>query len=101
MARVLKSDAERLLTSVSEDYVFRCCDGSILGSLRELEAALVSMSDEVFAFHSNDEKSDYGNWVRDVVGDDKLARDLAKSSNRTQAAKCVTSRVASLDAKLT
>ena len=86
MARVLKEDAERLLASVPEDYVFRCCDGSILGSLRELEAALASMADEVFAFHSNDEKSDYSNWVRDVVGDDKLARDLAKSSNRTQAA---------------
>jgi hypothetical protein len=58
------------------------------------------MPDEAFAFHSNAEKSDFSNWVRDVIGDEKLARDLIKSPNQMQAAKCVTTRIAFLDTKL-
>jgi len=100
MPRILRQDAERLLAKVPEEHVFRCCDGRVLRDMKELGEALTSMTDETFAYHSNEEKKDFSNWVRDVMGDEKLARDLAKSLSRTQAAKRAAERVAFLSSKL-
>ncbi len=100
MARILKEDAERLLGDVPQEKAFWCCDNRILKNINELGEALTSMTDETFAYHSNAEKSDFSNWVNDVIGDVKLARDLAKSSSRAQAARRVAERVDFLSAKL-
>ena len=101
MPRILRQDAEKLLANVPEQYVFWCCDGRVLRNMKELEEALANMTDETFAYHSNEEKKDFSNWVKDVIGDDKLARDLQKSQNQTQAAKKVAQRIAFLISKLT
>ena len=75
MARISKQDTKRLLANVPEEYVFRCCDGRILRSMREIEDAFIDMTDETFAFHSTEDNSDFSNWVRDVIRDEKLAED--------------------------
>lgn len=100
MARILKQGAEKLLARVPEEQVFRCSDGRMLWSMRELEEGLKSMSDEIFVYHSNELRTDFSNWVRDVIGDEKLARDLSKAPNRIRAAKSTASRIAFLDSKL-
>ena len=100
MARILREEAERLLGNVAEDKAFWCCDSRVIRNMRELEDALAAMADESFAYHSNVEKSDFGTWVNDVIGDAKLARDLAKSTSRTQAMRKVAERVDFLSAKL-
>jgi len=100
MARFQKLDAGKLLADVPDEYVFRCCDGSIFRNMRELRDGLEAISDETYSIHANAEKNDFGNWVRDVVADEKLARDLMKAPSRLQAAKSVASRVSSLSAKL-
>lgn len=97
MAKMVKKDAERLLAAVPANNAFWCCDGHTLRSMRELETALIDMADETFAYHSNADKADFSTWVGDAVGDDKLARDLAKSPNRSQAAKCAKARIAFLE----
>ena len=89
----LKYDAQKLLTLVPEEYVFRCHDGRILKNMKELGEALAVMADETFAYHSNSEKKDFSNWVRDVIGDEKLAKDLENALDRNQAARIVTSRI--------
>jgi len=101
MARILREEAERLLGKVPQDKAFWCCDNRTLRTMRELEDALATMTDETFAYHSDKEKSDFGNWVDDVIGDSKLARDLRKSTNRAVAAKKVAERVVFLSSKLT
>jgi hypothetical protein len=101
MPRILKQDAERLLANVPEQHVFWCCDGRVLRNMKELGEALANMTDETFAYHSNEEKKDFSNWVRDIIKDEKLARDLEKSLSRTQAAKSVAERIAFLSGKLT
>ena len=58
------------------------------------------MSDETFAYHSNEEKHDFSNWLKDVVEDEKLAEDLEDSTSRKKAAKLVNERVALLNSKL-
>jgi len=100
MTRILRQDAGRLLASVSEEYVFRCCDSCILRNMKELGEAFANMTDETFTYHSNEDKNDFSNWVRDIIGDEKLARDIGKSLNRTQAAKNVPGRIAFLSSKL-
>ena len=100
MPRILRQDAERLLANVPEEYVFRCCDGSIIRNMKGLGEAFTTMTNEAFAYHSNEQKKDFSNWVGDVIGDQKLASDLRRSLDRTQAAKSVSQRVASLTAKL-
>ncbi len=85
-----------VLARVPEEHVFWCHDGRILRDLLELSEALTTMSDETFVYHSNAEKKDFSNWVRDVIGDAKLAGDLAKASSRSEAAKKVATRIAAI-----
>jgi hypothetical protein len=100
MVRITRDIAEKWLADVPNDVVFRCCDGQILRNLRELGSVLAGMENEVFVYHVTKGKNDFSTWVRDVIGDEKLARDLGKSSNRDQAAKAVSSRIAFLESKL-
>ena len=100
MTRTTKQDTRRLLADVPEQYAFRCHNGNILRNARDLRDALLDMSDNTFTFHSNSEKRDFIIWVRDVIGDLRLARDLARSTSRLQAAKRTADRVALLSDKL-
>ncbi len=100
MAETMKQEAKRLLADVPSEYVFRCHDGLTLQSIKELGDALNSTADEIYVFHANTEKNDFTNWVRDVIKDDMLAKDLQKATNRTQAAKRVASRIAILSKRL-
>ena len=94
---MLKQEAARLLANVPEEYVFRCADGRVFQNMNDLEQAFATMTDETFSYHVNKDKNDFANWVKDIIKDDKLAKDLAKSLARTQAVKTVTRRLAFLN----
>jgi len=100
MFKITKAVAEKILADVPQEKRFRCHDGRVLKSLPELEAELKVMSEETFRYHLNDTKSDFSNWVRDVVGDETLSRKLQKDTNRAQAAKRVADRIAWLKSKI-
>ena len=100
MAKTLKEQAQKLLAKVPDEYVFRCQDGRILRDMNELAEALATMTDETFVYHSNVEKKDFSNWVRDIIGDEKLAKDLEKVESRAQAAKQAATRVATITRRL-
>jgi hypothetical protein len=89
----------KLLEKVPSGYVFYCHDGTIFEDVNELAAGLATMSDETFAYHSNLEKQDFSNWVRDVIGDKQLATDLVRATSRLQATEFVVARIASLSGK--
>jgi len=93
MAVINKAIANERLADVPEEKRFWCHDGSYLKNLKELEAALMQMSDETFRYHSNEAKTDFSNWVRDVIGDQKLARDLLKCTTPAKAARSVAARI--------
>jgi hypothetical protein len=100
MAETLKRQATRLLADVPEEYVFRCYDGQILRNMKELGDVLNTMTYETYVFHANNERNDFGNWARDIIKDEMLANDLQKAPNRTQAAKLVASRRATLNKRV-
>jgi hypothetical protein len=61
---------------------------------------LSDISEEAFAYHCRGGRSDFATWVRDVIGDEKLARDLTRAADRRVAARDVDRRIAYLDSKL-
>lgn len=100
MPRITEQDAKRMLADVAEEYTFRCCDGTVFANMNDLGNALGSMSEETFTYHANPTKNDFANWVRDIIKDGKLARDLEKAMTRSQASKSVAARLAFLQNKL-
>ena len=99
MTRITKEIAGKMLGEVPNGKQFYCTDGRVVRNLPELELALKKMSEETFRYHSSETKSDFSNWVRDVIGDVKLSRDLLKSTSRAQAIKYVDNRITWLQNK--
>jgi len=96
MIVTLKQEGKKFLAHIPEEYVFRCSDGAILRNVKELGDGLNAMTDESYVFHANTEKNDFANWVRDIIKDERLAKDLQKATSRAQAAKLVANRMAIL-----
>ena len=92
-AKAMKQPSKSV-AKVPAEVVFWCHDGGIFSDLRELAEGLAAMSDETFFYHSNPDKQDFANWVRDVIEDALLAEELAMAASRLQAAECVTDRLA-------
>ncbi|MBI4295835.1 MAG: hypothetical protein HY667_01815 [Chloroflexi bacterium] len=82
------------LADVPPDKRFYCNDGRIFNNLEDLASALKVMSDDTFRYHANESKNDFSNWISDVIGDGKLARDLRKVTSCVDAARIVADRVA-------
>jgi hypothetical protein len=91
---------ESWLRDVPLDKVFWRHDGGAVKNLDELGAALREMSEETFRYHVAGDKSDFSNWVRDVIGDGTLANQLRKAMTQTTAARRVETRLAWLKARL-
>jgi hypothetical protein len=100
MPRVTRSIAEHRLSETNPAAHFWCHDGRILKGLTDLDGALRAMDDHTFTYHAAGESNDFGKWVEDVFGDDKLARDLGRSASRTQAARAVANRISWLRERL-
>jgi hypothetical protein len=100
MVRITSSVAAAMLGDVPEEKRFWCVDGKYLKNLAELKDALEQMSEETFRHHSNETKTDFSNWIKDVIGDEKLSRDLLKSATQAQAAKAITARISWLNSKV-
>jgi hypothetical protein len=103
MAKIVKisrEEASRRLGNVPDDKRFWCHDGRFLKNLGELGEALNDMSDETFHYHSGEEKNDFSQWIREVVGDEKLANDLSKAKSRVQASQAVAQRITFLESKI-
>jgi len=81
------------LQNVPEDKAFWCNDGRVIKNLPELASALKDMSDETFRHHVTTNKNDFGNWVKYVIGDEKLSVDLSRADSPHKAAKYVESRI--------
>lgn len=100
IVKISKEEARRRLGDAPDEKRFWCHDGKSIRSLDELGTALNDMSDEIFHYHSGEQRKDFSKWVREVVGDEKLANDLSKAKSRLQARQAVAQRVSFLESKL-
>jgi hypothetical protein len=97
---IAREEVQKILAKAPNDKLFWSNDGRVITDLRDLVDALGNMSDQNFAYHSNAIKKDFSNWVRDVLGDVKLADNLEKSDNREEAARIAGEQYAFLMEKL-
>jgi len=100
IVKISKEEANRRLGDVPDDKRFWCQDGKVVKNLKELQEVLNGMSDETFRYHSREDRNDFSNWIRDVVRDEKLARDLSKARSHTQASQAVAHRISFLETKI-
>ena len=96
---VTKEYATNYLRDVAPEQCFWVNNGPILKNLGELANALPEMNDETFHHHVNAEKNDFSNWVKNVIGDEKLANDLLSSKSKESVLKKINNRMNSLKKK--
>jgi hypothetical protein len=95
-----KEVAEMLLEDVLPDMVFWFHDGRMVKNLDELATTLREMTEETFYYYVTGGKNDFGNWVRDVIGDLILTRQWKKATTQATAACRVETRLNWLRARL-
>ncbi len=98
--RVSKAQAKQWLSSVPGDKVFYCVNGEVYNNLADLKSALDRLQNDHFVYHVNSEKNDFGNWIRDVIGDQKLAQDIRGCKTRDETLSILDGRVAFLTKRL-
>ena len=98
-SRITKILAKKFLARVPEQNFFWCTDGHVFRDINELKEALPRMSDQAFCYHCNDSKKDFSKWIRDIVGDEKLAQTLETAQDRERAAKILEERCSLLASK--
>lgn len=96
---VTKDEAKRFLCDAAPEQCFWVSNGPILKNIEELANVLPDMAEDTFRHHVNSDKNDFSNWVRDVIGDQKLANDLLSSKNRDSTLNKVRNRLNSLRKK--
>ncbi|MFH1651142.1 MAG: hypothetical protein ABID87_03430 [Chloroflexota bacterium] len=93
MVKITKAIARQRLEEVPPEKRFWFSDGKAIKSLPEMASMMPGLSGETFRHHVNSSNNDFSNWVRDVIGDDKLARDLLKCTAPAQAARAIAARI--------
>lgn len=84
------------LKDVPPEKAFWVNNGWVIRNMEEMPAAFENMTDQTFTYHVNAEKNDFAVWVREVIGDKKLAAILQKVKTRQSAIEAVKRRIKQL-----
>lgn len=96
---VSKEEARQHICDVAPEKCFWTSDGQVFKNMEEFANGLNNMSNETFKYHANNDKNDFSVWVKEVLGDAKLANELLSSRNKDAAARKAMSRLESLKRK--
>lgn len=58
------------------DKYFVLNNGVAIRDIKELALVLYDVPEDVFGFHVNEGKNDFSSWIRDVFGEESLAKNL-------------------------
>jgi uncharacterized protein HemY len=100
IVKISREEAKRRLGDVPDEKRFWCQDGKAIKNLRDLRKALIDISDGTFHYHLSEGRNDFSKWIREVVGDEKLANELARAKSRLQASQAVAERISFLESRL-
>jgi hypothetical protein len=90
--RLNKELAIKILGDVSEGQTFVSEDGREFKNLTDLRRGLKEMTEEIFSHHTENGRNDFSNWIRECVGDARLADGLMGRS-KEEARKKIRSRI--------
>ena len=75
---------KKLLGEAPVERHFVVADGKKLKNIIELADALETMTEEIFAYHVNEHKNDFSNWIKDVFSEHSLAEDIKRAKNKLE-----------------
>ncbi len=93
MAVRANKKSEAVLGGATGEQRFYAVDGCVYSGLPDMADCLEHMSSDSFSHHVTSANNDFGNWVRDVLHDGKLASDLDKAANAADMARIVRYRI--------
>lgn len=96
---VTKEEARKYLSDASPEQCFWVNNGPVLKNIEELANYAPNMPNETFQHHVSNDKNDFSSWIKDVIGDRKLADELLSSKSRDSAVKKIRNRLNSLKKK--
>jgi len=91
-----KDAAAGFLANVLPEKAFWVNNGPILKSISELATELKKMKTDTFMHHVNQGKNDFANWIKDVVGDGKLTKQISKLKTKEAVANMISRRIETL-----
>lgn len=86
-------EPKSILEDVEESKRFWVYNGPVVKNLNELYSAIQVMSDDTFAYHVNESKNDFHNWIRDVCKDERLANRLKNLKKKGEIAEAIKRRI--------
>lgn len=93
---ILPEEADAILKDVHPRHHFKIHMGATVKNLEELADAIEIMDEETFKHHVTKDRNDFHNWVRDIITDTELAKNLINSKKRKVAAEHIRKRVEEL-----
>ncbi|MAG16150.1 hypothetical protein CMO88_03750 [Candidatus Woesearchaeota archaeon] len=90
------AEARRILRKVPNTDMFWLCTNENLKSLSELALSLEKVNDDIFRYHVNRDKNDFEVWIREVIKDKELAREIARVKTKETLIRKINERVSSI-----
>ncbi|MBI2575519.1 hypothetical protein HYV82_06565 [Candidatus Woesearchaeota archaeon] len=81
-AKAALAGNDALARDVPQEVSFWLSDGRVVRSAVGLADAVSTMSDEVYAYHANQFRNDFADWIRDIIKDGELAYAVRKAANK-------------------
>ena len=85
--------AKGILSRMPFNVSFWLCTNESLRSLADVYEALERATDEVFRYHVNRDKNDFEVWIREVIKDKDLAREIARVKTKDTLVRKIRERV--------
>jgi hypothetical protein len=80
-----RKELNRILTDVEKpEEAFWFCNGTVARNIYELLAGIEGLRNADFAYHVNEGKNDFANWIRGVLKYPELADALARSKDKEE-----------------
>ncbi len=77
-----KPKTRRVLKNAGSDKAFWLKNGQMIINLKELFDSVNQMSDLDFEYHVNKEKNDFVNWIKNVLGEEDLAKKMVRYKSK-------------------
>jgi len=91
--KISRELAQKFLSDVPEQNNFWVNNGPILKNLCELADFLRDVDDATYEYHVNKEKNDFSSWILQIIGDEKLAKDIFKNRNKESTYRKIQARI--------
>ena len=93
MSSLKQHEGSWLLREVPDDQALWLCNNATVQSMVELADTLECLDDTTFRYHVQRSQNDFAQWIRHVVGDRDLAREIARVKTKETLARKVEKRL--------